>query len=536
MSSLTYLRESVGSIAKDACDQKQNITLNSAGKEVYKVSDFEQLRRFLFLGSEGGSYYISEKALTKVNLTSLERLLADEANHDVVIKMIEEYSHKAFKKDYLVYALARVCSYGNEELRKRAYALLPVVCVIPTNLFLFVDTYKRCSKEFNGSTGWNALHKQELRKWYVTKPRLTLAYQMTKYKNRNGWTQADLLKLIHIKPRDECDDEMLRYFVKDEVPSSPAKSEALLFLTEIEALKQSSDEKHVIAQVKKWKLAWEHVPNQFMKSAEVMNALATDMPMVALLRNLNRLTALDVFGLFPETLDTVITKLSFEKTIVHPLQFLIALKMYAQGHGDLGKLTWTPETRITEQLNKAFYASFKSVTPTGKRYLLAMDVSGSMTFSGVCGITCMTAAEVACAFAMVIHSGEPCCDIMGFAEKFRELPISHENTLQSNLDATRNLTFGRTDISLPMTWAKNNGKDYDVIIVLTDNETNCNEISPAEALREYRKHVGHACKLIVVAMCVNQFSVADPSDRDMLDCAGFDSSTPEVIREFVMNT
>lgn len=531
---MSYLRSYVEHVAKVARDLEDRVTLNSGGKEVYKVSDLEQLRRFLFLGTEKGSYYVSEKQLTITNVTCLERLLKDEDNHDTIVALFGEYARKAFKKDYLIFALARTCSYGDEKLRKRAYDLLPVVCGIPTHLFAFVESYKRCSKEFNGSTGWNALHKRSLRKWFLSKPRQDLAYQMTKYNHRNGWTQKDLIRLIHIKPADECDDELLRYFVKETIPSDPPKSPALEFLVDYEAVKRSTDKDYVIEKVKRWNLAWEHVPTQFMKDADVMNALATKMPMVALLRNLNRLTALGVFEKFPETLDTVLAKLTFEKTIVHPLQFLIALKMYAQGQGDLGSLVWEPLPTITERLNKAFYASFNSVEPTNKRFLVAMDVSGSMSCGNVCGIRCMNAAEVSCAFAMVLMSVEPCCDVMGFSHEFKRLPISHTDPLETNLQKISGIAFGSTDISLPMTWAMANDKDYDVIVVLTDNETNCNAISPAKALRQYRTHVGHGCKLVVIATCANEFTVADPSDRDMLDCAGFDASTPDVIREFVM--
>ena len=36
-----------------------------------------------------------------------------------------------------------------------------------------------------------------------------------------------------------------------------------------------------------------------------------------------------------------------------------------------------------------------------------------------------------------------------------------------------------------------------------------------------------------MAMKVNNFSIADPKDRGMLDIAGFDSSVPDIICKFV---
>ena len=64
---------------------------------------------------------------------------------------------------------------------------------------------------------------------------------------------------------------------------------------------------------------------------------------------------------------------------VHPFNLLLALKVYSAGKGDKGSLSWSPVPAIVAALDAAFYLSFKFVQPTGKRFLLALDVSGSMT-------------------------------------------------------------------------------------------------------------------------------------------------------------
>jgi 60 kDa SS-A/Ro ribonucleoprotein len=77
-------------------------------------------------------------------------------------------------------------------------------------------------------------------------------------------------------------------------------------------------------------------------------------------------------------------------------------------------------------------------------------------------------------------------------------------------------------------------KEYeiDTFIIYTDNETWAGEIHPSQALRNYREKSGIPAKLAVVAMTPTQFSIADPNDAGMLDVAGFDTSTPQVISEF----
>jgi len=79
---------------------------------------------------------------------------------------------------------------------------------------------------------------------------------------------------------------------------------------------------------------------------------------------------------------------------------LLALKIYEQGHGEKGKLTWTPDRGVLDALNEAFYLSFQAVEPTGKNYLLALDVSGSMTGGGIAG--CSSLSPRIASAAMVV--------------------------------------------------------------------------------------------------------------------------------------
>ena len=58
---------------------------------------------------------------------------------------------------------------------------------------------------------------------------------------------------------------------------------------------------------------------------------------------------------------------------IHPLAVLIAEKVYAQGKGEKGSLTWKPLAKIVDALDAAFYATFQNVEPCGKPVLLALD-------------------------------------------------------------------------------------------------------------------------------------------------------------------
>ena len=94
--------------------------------------------------------------------------------------------------------------------------------------------------------------------------------------------------------------------------------------------------------------------------------------------------------------------------------------------------------------------------------------------------------------------------------------------------------MGGTDCAQPMIYALKKKKKVDVFIVYTDCETHSGSIHPSKALQDYREEMKIDAKLIVVAMTSNGFTLADPNDCGMLDIAGFDSSAPSIIREFVL--
>jgi 60 kDa SS-A/Ro ribonucleoprotein len=544
-----------------------NQTLNSCGKVVYKLDDLARLKRFMFLGSENSTLYINKNDLTKENLMCLENLLVQE-RYDDILNVIIEFKDRSFKKDYLLYVLARCCSiklpqctsdWGTDNIPKDfkadCFKLTSDICGIPTHLFLFIELYEAINKRLYNTTGWNSYMKRMVSNWYNSKPVKDLMYHITKYQNRNNWTHRDVLRLTHIKNSDIHYNNIYKYLAKGsevltkeltlfEIAPSlnfhllqgiKPDEHPLVYLLAFERLKTEESLDEILRLINKYNFVREHIPTRWLNEHRVWEALLPGMPMTATLRNLNKMTSL---GLFENNynLQLVTEKLSKESILrskVHPLQILIAIKMYSQGRGDLGKMVWTPHQKIVGALNDAFYYAFDNVKPTGKRYLLALDVSGSMSGATVCGINCLNAAEVSCAMAMVYDRVEENVDMMAFSNTFVPVSVSASRRLDDNLNSMRQINFGATDCSLPMTWATERQKEYDCIIVFTDSETNCNKIQPSVALKRYRETLNIDTKLIVCGLSSNGFSLSDPDDKNMLDIVGFDSSTHDIINEFV---
>src|SRR5206468_2471488 len=131
-----------------------------------------------------------------------------------------------------------------------------------------------------------------------------------------------------------------------------------------------------------YKLTREMVPTELLSRPIVWHALLDAMPLTALIRNLGVMTRIGLLVPGSEAARTVVARLGDREAIrrarVHPLAVLAALKTYAQGAGMRGQSTWTPTPQVIDALDAAFYLAFENVEPTGKRVLLALDVSGSM--------------------------------------------------------------------------------------------------------------------------------------------------------------
>lgn len=280
----------------------------------------------------------------------------------------------------------------------------------------------------------------------------------------------------------------------------------------------------------------EHIPTQLMSSPEIWASLIEGMGMTALIRNLGKISSIGIMPQFRQKICATLSNQSeITKSRVHPIQVLIALKTYMAGKGDLGKLTWTTDSFVLDTLSTTFKMSFGNVERTGKRIMIALDVSGSMDCA-TAGAPSVTCREAATAMAMITLAteGEQDTHIYAFTTTFKDMRgrIKPNSTVQEAIRAT-NEQFGGTDCAVPIRHAKDQSIPVDCFIVYTDSETYAPTKHPQVELEEYRKKMGINAKLIVVGMVNNCLTIADPSDKNTLNLAGFDSSLPQLITMFL---
>jgi 60 kDa SS-A/Ro ribonucleoprotein len=508
---------------------------NAAGGYAFAPGNDARLHRFLTLGTDGGTYYTNAKDLTVENAA----VVMDAARIDSMglVRQIVDVSAagRAPRQNPALFALAIAASLADDDGRAAALAALPRIARTGTHLFLFASYVEQFR-------GWGRGLRKAVGNWYATKPVDRVAYQVCKYRQREGWTHRDLLRLSH-----PANDSAARAALYDWICGRGQGDDAVLpglvdaFVTAQEA---TTVDAWVAAIDANPALSWEMLPDAALAEADVWRALIRQvMPQTALMRQLPRLTRLGVLD--GDVGRAVATQLQdvdrLVEARVHPVNVLVAQRTYASGRSVRGESSWTPESRISDALDAAFYNAYRAVEPANKRTLLALDVSASMA-SSASGLP-VSCREASAALAMVTAVTESDCEIVGFTSSsagydwpdrtaLTKLDIGPRRRLDDVCRYVNGLPMGGTDCALPMVWALRNRVEVDTFQVYTDNETWHGAVHPHQALREYREKMGIDARLVVVAMTAGGASIADPSDPRQLDVSGFDASVPKLLSDF----
>lgn len=501
--------------------------LNNAGGYVFALDVWARLDRFLILGSDTGTYYQKARALTRENA----QVLTDcwKADHVRTADRIREISvsGRAPKNSPAIFALALGATLDDVDIRRSALDAVHGVCRTASHLFEFAALIDALGR------GWGRAVSRTFEKWYADRSVNTLANQMTKYRSRNGYTHQRVIQRVHPKV-DASEIErvaLMRWACGGRLDNYPLPDKLQGHLDAMKTEKASE----LLPLIERHGLTWEQIPTWALKDARVWEALLPNLGMTALLRNLSTLTEVGVVkplgGRTYDIADRLRDEVLVREEKLHPYAILNALAVYRRGRSVMGDRTWSPVSVIADALDEAFYHAFGNVEPTGKRHMLALDVSGSMATSLIGGI--LSAREASAAMAMVTARTEKHHHFVGFSDSIVDLPISSRMNLESVKNVISGLPFRTTDCAAPMMHALNKGIEADVFVVYTDNETYQGSVHASVALKMYRKATGIPAKLIVVGMTATGFSIADPNDAGMLDVVGFDSGAVSLMSDFV---
>lgn len=508
---------------------------NSAGGVVFALDKWKRLERFLILGSDSNTYYSSAPKLTKENAACVTECWTEDCARTAHTIATISREGRAARNSSAIFALALGAIHPNKEARQNAFAAMQVVCRTSTHLFEFVDTMKQLGK------GWGRAMKNAVRRWYDYKTDEQLAYQLVKYRQREGWTHRDLLRKAHVVAATSTRRAMFDWLCGREVLENKLPTNVIAHIKAMAVTEESVRLVVFANMITRENLPWEALPTWANSKREVWEAMLSthNVPLTAMLRNLGNFARLGV-SIPAEAIDRLTTPSELQKARIHPFNVLNAAKTYGEGKGFRGTNTWTPNRDIMRVLSESFFESFKAIKPTGKRIMLALDVSGSMSGATLMN-SALSAREASAAMAMATMRVEENVIVTGFTHlgmhnsghDIMPLQINPKMTLQQICHYASGLPFSGTDCSLPMLYAMEKQLDIDAFVIYTDSETWAGRIAPVEALRRYRDLSGIDAKLIVVGMTSTGFTIADPNDHGMLDIVGFDASAPAVIASFI---
>jgi len=505
---------------------------NSAGGFGFEIDCWARLERFLILGNQGGSYYATQPQMTRGNAAAVLECAAADAPRTIRTIVDISSSGRAPKNDPAIFALALLAgekqAYSPEALRA-----MPAVCRTSTHLFQFVATLKQLR-------GWGRSVRSALALWYTSRAPRDVAFQMTKYQQREGWSHRDVLRIAH--PRASGDmNRVLQYAAQPEdfaraVAEEDNASDAVQLLQAVEQAKSATTPAEIVRLINGHNLVRECIPTELLHSCEVWEALLQKMPMTAMLRNLGKMSSIGLLSPLSSASHLVCQRLTdttrLLKSRLHPLSVLVALATYEQGRGMRGSLKWDVNPAIAAALNDAFYLAFKNIEPTGKRHLLALDVSGSMGWGRIAGSP-LTPRVASVAMALATMRTEMQTHLTAFSDHLTPVTnIGRNTSLKKALQITEQIPMGGTDCAKPMLYAMKNRLKVDTFVVYTDSETWAGKVHPFQAIKQYRQKMDIGAKLIVVGMVANKISIADPDDAGMLDIVGFDTAAPSVMADF----
>lgn len=557
-------------------------TKNHAGGYSWEIDDWTRLDRFLLLGSAEGTYYVGAKELTKQNALVVKSCVEQDGVR--ALNRILEFrrENRSKKLNAVLFSYAMVLSFGSQEVKELAYTVMGEMA---TTASQWLEVVRYCEEYRKWSRGLRNAFGRVFRETPVR----DLAYQFAKYQSNNGWKLNDLLRLTHTVAHgteDQADRAALFAYAKkgwESVGAQPHDSPNLVQLwakerahelgRAIEWQNECESKNYTLTMsrgamleeicdlIRTYRLTHEMIPNGLYKHGEIWAALLPSMPVMALIRNLGRLSSATV-GAYSKTIlpqannkqtplldreavDLVLKKLSVEsltKARIHPMALFIAHRAYREGktpnreHRSSAGMAWTPNQAILEALEDGFHALLKSQTPTGKVFKIGVDVSGSMHGTFVLGSPFISAIDAAAAIALSIVHAEDTKNVltMAFDYEAKALSMNKRSSLSSVAGDIAKLVYGRTNCALPITEAIAKKEYVDTFVVLTDSETWQGNEHPKQALDRYRKAVNPAAKLVVLAVASTGTTIADLKDSGMLNVVGFDANVISLIQEFAV--
>jgi 60 kDa SS-A/Ro ribonucleoprotein len=526
---------------------------NAAGGYVFAQDLWTKVEDFLILGTTGGTYYVSDDSLTVANVDVLLHAVIEDGPR--LVCLLSEISTarppRAPKPRPALFALAVAAAKGDPATVQAVKAAFPQVVRTTDHLAMFFGYWKNLTGKPDAggrrpSPVIGRAMRTTLGSFFTADDIHQVAFRAVKARQRTtpageAMELRDIIRIAHPAGPTPAHRALIGWLagrVSDE--DARAVVPDVDDFLEAQAVSGPADAVRVIRDRR---LPWEFLPTDVLADKEVWTELAQTVGLSALIRNLARMTRIGTLAPFAVVNSAVVDRLTsgdaLTRARVHPMDLYLALKAYSSGRSQLDRRKpaqeWQPVGAIVDALADAYKLSFGAVQPSGRRLLVAVDSSGSMTqwaqvVSG--GVPLGSGYEVANAIAAMLARIEGrnvhVIDVDTAVHRSKVTPQTSLREL-----ATWRGSGGGTDLSLPFSWALARRLSVDGIVVLTDSETWAGRQHPVQALDAYRRSVNPQVRVVVVSMTATGMGIADPADVGVLNVAGLDASLPQIIAGFI---
>lgn len=525
---------------------------NAAGGYSFRLDVWRRLEDFVILGTAGGTYYVDATVLTVENAGVVQEAITLDGPRAVAVAETVSTVRppRAPSNRGALFVVAAAFAWGGPATRQAAKAALPRVARTTDHLATWFGYYKQLCGLSSGRAGklrprtFRSL-RSALAHPFVHDDVEALAYRACKALQRRTpqgeeFHLRDVMRLAH-----PIADSPPRAALFGWIAGNVADAEARGLIRRVDdflVAQAARSVREVRNLIGARGVPWEFLPDRWLTEPEVWDALIDTIGVTALLRNLGRMTRLGTLAPLNDAVRRVIARITDSAELaaarIHPMSIYLTLAAYKAGRTSArpGKQPqyWRPVSAICDALEEAWELSYGHTEPSGRRLLIAVDGSSSMSWDQVLagGTPIGTSYQAACTMAAImmrIERGH--AHVIEVTTRMTPSKVSARSSL-AEIQGWRP-HGGGTDLSVPFMWATSERVEADGVLILTDNESWAGEQHPSQALAEYRRLVSPAVRLIVASLHATGASIGDPGDPGVLNVAGLDASLPALVTEFM---
>lgn len=463
---------------------------NRDGYPSYKRPVEELYLQTLLTNTFGSTFYARQKDMVAEAKTIHDAMIAKDAKF--ACKAIIYARNHGFMRSQPLYGLAVIACKSPSNFTQE---LFNSVVLTPKDLADFFVVLK----SIRGNEGGRKI-KRIAGNWLASNLN---EYWVIKYgaeKNNGSYSLSDLIRITHPNFNGGS-SELFKYLL-----NKPVDLDDLPKINAFETLKKASSDEDKIACIKMGSLPHEVSTSFAGSSKKVWEAIAPNMPMFAMLRNL---ATLERQG----ALDSVRSKV---EAMFSSSEAILKSKILPFRFMDAYEKTRTPW--VADAVKIGLDNAFVNLPDIEGKTSVHLDISGSMSGSFL---------RIASVFAISLMRKT---DLSGSFYLFdtiveRVIPSKVDSILSQ---ACKIHTRGGTDTGAPLRKMLRDGEKVDNIIIITDEQQNTGG-QFYTTLREYRRKINPNVKAFIIDVSPYGSSMVPKNDRNTYCIFGWSESVLEFI-------